>query len=293
VRLPLRLGTGFLPAVRPRLVAADLDGTLLPLHGEPSSEMAVALAALAASGVRVVICTGRMFQSARRVAALLGIVDGTVVCYQGALVADLADGRQLRHRPVPASVAAAVVRFARARNRHVNAFVDDQLHVERLDAWTRLYVQRTGVDYILDDDLEHLVQSTAPDKLLLMTAAADAVSLLPELRERWKDELAISLSQPGYVEITASTATKRSALEFLGRHWGVGRAHSVACGDGMNDVDMLEWAGFAVAMAEGARCVWQAADVVMPQTELASFLLRLSALPWERACDAGEPPAGP
>lgn len=268
-----------MPRLRPLLLASDLDGTLLPLHGEPGSEMAAALAALTASGVRVVISTGRMFRSARSTAERLGIVEGTIVCYQGAVVADLASGRRLLERPLSPAVAAAVVRTARALRRHLNAYVHDELHVEELDEWARLYTQRAGVDCIVDADLERTVRTSPPDKLLLMTEADDAVSLVPRLRERWPDELAIKISQPGYIEITASAATKRGALEFLRGLWGVDAERTVACGDGMNDIDMLEWAGFAIAMAEGEGPVWEAADLVLPQAELADLLVKLSRLP--------------
>ena len=69
---------------RPDLVASDLDGTLLTPELELSPELPGALAALEAAGVLFLICTGRMFRSARRVAAQLGLSHGPVVCYQGA-----------------------------------------------------------------------------------------------------------------------------------------------------------------------------------------------------------------
>lgn len=278
-----REGAWRLPPLRPLLVASDLDGTLLPLDSQanPSAVAGVAagVAALLAAGVRFVVCTGRMFRSARAAVAGLGITRGTIVCYQGALTADLATGERLLVHPVPAPLAAEAVRAARTLGRHVNAYVDDQMRVEQMDRWAELYMRRSGVDCTVDDDLEAVVLASPPEKLLLLTEADDALALLPQLRERWAGRLVVTISQPGYVEITATGATKRAALDFLARRWRVAPARSVACGDGLNDVDMLEWAGFAVAMAEATPEVREAADFVVPQAEIGDLLAALARLP--------------
>jgi Cof subfamily protein (haloacid dehalogenase superfamily) len=235
------------------------------------------------AGVKFVISTGRMFRSAKATAATLGITDGTIVCYQGALVADLATGERLLTRPVSPELAADVVRTARGLGRHVNAYVDDELHVEVLDRLAEMYMQRGAVGATVDTDLEAIVLASPPDKLLILTEPADAPGLVPVFRERWAERLAVTISQPGYVEITAPEATKRGALEFLAREWGLDVGRTVACGDGLNDLDMLEWAGFAVAMAEADARVREAADLVLPQLKVGRLLERLARLPEDAA----------
>ena len=269
-----------LPRLRPRLVACDLDGTLFPLN-DPDVQPAVTagVAALRHAGVRFVISTGRMFRSAKATAASLGITDGIIVCYQGAVVANLATGERLLTRPVSSELAAEVVRTARTMHRHVNAYIDDELCVEVLDRLTEMYMQRGAVGATVDADLEAAVLASPPDKLLILTEPDDAPRLLPVFRERWAGRLAVTISQPGYVEITAPEATKRGALEYLARDWGVEAGRAVACGDGLNDLDMLEWAGFAVAMAEADARVREAADLVVPQVEIGELLRRLASLP--------------
>jgi Cof subfamily protein (haloacid dehalogenase superfamily) len=265
-------------------VACDLDGTLFPLN-DPQVQPAVTagLAALRCAGVRFVISTGRMFRSAKATAATLGIADGTIVCYQGALVADLASGRRLLTRPVPSDLAAEVVRTARSLGRHVNAYIDDELHVEVLDKLAQMYMKRGAVGATVDADLEAAVLAAAPDKLLVLTEPDDAPGLLPVLRERWAGRLAVTISQPGYLEITAPEATKRGALEWLAREWGLQAGRAVACGDGLNDLDMLQWAGFSVAMAEADARVREAADLVLPQADIGGLLERLASLPEDPA----------
>jgi Cof subfamily protein (haloacid dehalogenase superfamily) len=270
---------GPFPSRRPLLVASDLDGTLLPLGGEVHPRVAAGVAALRAAGVRFVICTGRMLRSARPVALRLGVCNGTIVCYQGALVADLATHHALLSRPVPSGLAAEVVAAVRSLGRHAFAFVNDELHVEQADQWTRLYEQRSGVTAVLDDDLEASVRKVAPHKLLVLTEPEEALALVPQLRERWSGMLMVSLSQPGYIELTAAGATKAAALEFLARRAGVPRSRTLACGDGQNDLDMLQWADFAVAMAEASPEVRSVARLVLPQAEVGALFERLAALP--------------
>ena len=155
-----------MPALRPRLVACDLDGTLLGPELVFSPSIRRGVATLRAAGVRVVICTGRMFSSARPRAAELGLRDGPIICYGGALVADLESGAWLRHEPIDGDVAAALVRFARERDLHVNAYVDDLLHVETDDRWTRWTVGYAKVDVTLVDDLMPVVER-GPTKLVI------------------------------------------------------------------------------------------------------------------------------
>ena len=286
------LGGSSLPRVRPQLVASDLDGTLLASDLLPRIAEARGVQALLAAAVRFVVCTGRMFQSTRRVLAEFGVTRGTCVCYQGAFAGDLATGERIISRPIASELAAEVVVHARALRRHLNVFIGDQLHLEELDHWARLYMERGGVDCILDEDLRAAVLVAAPDKILLLTEPEDALTLAPALAERWRGRLYVAISQPGYIEITDPGATKRAALDDLARRWGVHRERTVACGDSFNDVDMLEWAGFGVAMAEGPPQVHAAADLVLPRDELGGLFECLASLPREEDVAAGAGPPG-
>jgi Cof subfamily protein (haloacid dehalogenase superfamily) len=261
----------------PELVASDLDGTLLPASLEFPPGTSAAVAALRSAGITFVVCTGRMFQSTRKVAARLGVVDGPVVCYQGALVADLGSGEWLRHVPLSPAIARAVVLEIRALGRHVNAYIDDGLYVEELDDWARAYSRLADVEIAVVADLAAEVAARRPTKLLVTTDAADADVLQPRLQAKWGDALYIRRSQPGFIEIADPSISKSGSLQWLSDRLGLRRERAVACGDGMNDVDMLRWAGVGVAVAEAAAEVRAAADVVVPRAELPHFLAGLAA----------------
>jgi Cof subfamily protein (haloacid dehalogenase superfamily) len=265
--------------LRPDLVAADLDGTLLTPELEFSPALPGALEALEAAGVPFLICTGRMFRSARRVAAQLGLRHGPIVCYQGAMVADLGTGERLLHRPMDGGVAAEVVRRLRDLGRHLNAYIDDQLYVEQLDAWARRYAEYAEVGIEVVDDLAAEVAARPPTKFVVLSEPADVDVLLPLLQEEWGDRLFVARSQPSYIELAAPGVSKSGALQWLCDREGLRRERTVACGDAQNDLDMLRWAGLGVAMAEAPPDVRAAADLVVPRAGLPELLATLAAAP--------------
>jgi hydroxymethylpyrimidine pyrophosphatase-like HAD family hydrolase len=108
------------------------------------------------------------------------------------------------------------------------------------------------------DDLLQVVGGAAPTARIT-TEPEDAETLTPELQRRWRGRLVVTRSQLPYIEITDVDATKSHALEFLCARLGLRRERTVACGDGLNDIDMLRWAGLGVAIAQGAPAVRAAA----------------------------------
>jgi len=263
-------------AFRPALVAADLDGTLLARDLSWGERLPEALAALQTAGVRTVICTGRMLQSVRRVVARVGLTEGPVICYQGALVADLGTGEWLRHVPMDGAAAAEVVRHVGGMGRQLNAYIDDRLYVEQVTDWARRYAAHVEVGIDTVDDLAAEVVRRPPTKLVLVTAPADVDEILPGLQERWRGRLYVTRSQPDYIEFADGSVSKSGALAWLCARLGVGRERVVTLGDGMNDVDMLEWAGLGVAVAEAAAPVRAAAGLVVPRADIPALLLDLA-----------------
>ena len=262
---------------RPDLVAADLDGTLLPPDLVLSEETAPSIAAMQAAGVTFVICTGRMFRSVRKVAAQIGLTTGLVVCYQGAMVADLGTAERLEHHTMDGATAAEVVREARRLGRHLNAYIDDRLYVEEVDEWARRYAEYAEVGVNQVDDLAAAVEKRPPDQArahdrALPTwsescracGAAGGDGSTSRARSR---STSSSLTPSSARAARCSGSATRAACDASAR---------VACGDGMNDVDMLRWAGVGVAVAEAAPEVRAAADLVVPRAELPALFRSLA-----------------
>jgi Cof subfamily protein (haloacid dehalogenase superfamily) len=204
----------------------------------------------------VIATTGRPYPGALPWAQRLGL-DGPIICYQGAEVRQ-PDGTVLLDHGVPHELAMEVIRFARGRDLHVQAYRHDQLLVERDRPEARQYSQHAGMPLHLVPDLDSAMGPTTP-KLVIVAAPATLEALLPEVRERWKGRLNAATSMPDYLEFTSVQSDKAAALKFLCEHLGVPREESAAVGDGRNDASMLEWAGLGVAVQGSAPEVIKAA----------------------------------
>ena len=139
----------------------------------------------------------------------------------------------------------------RELDRHVNVYVDDELYVEQDDKWARQYAEYAEVGMNVVPDLLAVV-AKPPTKIVISSEPSDVAVLLPTLQERWRDSLYVTRSLPHFIEVSDPLASKSSALAYLCDALGLARERTVACGDGWNDIDMMQWAGLGVAVAEAA-----------------------------------------
>ena len=208
----------------------------------------------------VAACTGRPYSGAVQWVRRFHLTE-PLICYQGAQVRT-PDGAVLLDHGIPHELAMEVIRFARERHLHVNAYRDDALLVEHDTPEGREYAHHSGLDPEIVPDLDQAMGPTSP-KLVIVASEEKIEQLLPEVRERWKDRLFVATSLPNYLEMTIPTADKGTALRFLAERLGVPQAETVAAGDGRNDVPMITWAGLGVAVAGAPPEVLEAADRVI------------------------------
>jgi Cof subfamily protein (haloacid dehalogenase superfamily) len=224
-----------------------------------------ALRAAQEAGIRVLVVTGRMFRSVRPYLLDAGLHD-PVVCYQGAVVADPVSGDWLRHEPIPLELAREAVELIDARGYALNCYVDDDLVVDRITAANRAYAdfQNLPIEAVgpLLDWLDR-----PPTKLVVVDdpEVLDAFEL--RAKAHFGGRLYISKSLPYFLEFASPRVTKGEGLQFLAEHLGFTAAEAVAFGDGENDVELLEWAGYGIAVANAHRRVLDVADLVCPPVE--------------------------
>jgi Cof subfamily protein (haloacid dehalogenase superfamily) len=206
-----------------------------------------------------------MFQAVRPYAREAGL-DEPLVCYQGAVVADPATGEFLRHVPIPLDLAREAIAAVQAEGFPLNVYVDDELYVaqetiesERYARFQNLAVHPVG------DLLSWLAKP--PTKLVSVGDPLKLDGLEVRMKERFDGRLFISKSLPHFLEFAQRDVTKGSGLDFLARLVGFTREETVAFGDGENDVELLEWAGYAVAVANAHPKVLAVADYVCPSVQ--------------------------
>jgi Cof subfamily protein (haloacid dehalogenase superfamily) len=242
--------------------ATDLDRTLIGEDAELRPRTRSAIAAARAAGIHVLIVTGRMFQSVRPYARAAGI-DDPVVCYQGAVVADPVSGRFLRHEPIPLELAREAIAAVEAEGFPLNCYVGDELYVAEHTPASESYASFQHLEVHAVGDLLGWLKEP-PTKLVAVGDPIELDGLEQRLKEHFDGRLYISKSLPYFLEFASPNVTKASGMAFLSEHLGFGAEQTVALGDGENDVELLEWAGYAVAVENAHDRVLAVADFVCP-----------------------------
>jgi Predicted hydrolases of the HAD superfamily len=160
-------------------------------------------------------------------------------------------------------LAMEVIRFARERDLHIQAYADDRLLVERDRPEAHEYANHAGMEINVVGDLDQAMGPTTP-KLVIVATRQTLEALLPEVRRRWAGRLNTATSMPTYLEFTTIKSDKANALAFLCKRMGILQGQSVAVGDGRNDVSMIAWAGLGIAVEGSEPEVIAAADRTIP-----------------------------
>ena len=243
-----------------KLIAADVDDTLLDPQLQLTESVREAVAAVMAAGVKFTLSTGRMFRSAKPYAVSLGL-DIPLITYQGALVKNALSGEEFLFRPLPLELAWEIVEHVHTLGYHQNAYIDDVLYMERDTPEGQRYSAIAGVRPELVGDLL-LVLKKAPTKLLTIAEEPLLDRLMEELKFKYAGRVHISKSKPYFLEFSHPEATKGYALQALAEHYGIKREEVIAIGDSYNDLEMLEYAGLGVMVANARDELKAKADYV-------------------------------
>ena len=244
-------------STRVRLVALDIDGTLLRSDRTLSSRSREAVARARALGVRVALVTGRRHPSARRVADELG--EGLpLVVHNGALIVE--DGRIIRCRPLARDVAARAIRAGLARGLepvvHCGSRGEGWLIIDaraRPVGIVGYYLERAAGEVRVASDLLEALAFEEPIQVMFGGSLAEMEGLV--------EALTAALAGAARLERTVYPATglaltdvldpgvgKADALAFLQQRWGITAEETLAIGDNWNDRSMLEAAGRGLLM---------------------------------------------
>ncbi|HYN48139.1 MAG TPA: Cof-type HAD-IIB family hydrolase [Candidatus Nanopelagicales bacterium] len=253
---------------RIRLVALDLDGTLIGDDLRLPPRTVATIRAVVARGVHVALVTGRMTSSALPYARQLGL-RAPLVGLQGALVREMPApgsarlGRLLLHRPLPADVARDAIAWCRGAGLtpHVN-------HLERMvipagDERAEDYARWDFGRVVLVPDLESWIRGPVT-KIVSVGPPPLADLALEHARADFAGRADPTVSHPMFLEFVAPGVNKGRAVRFLARRLGVDLRDALAIGDQGNDVEMIAEVGMGVAMGGAPAAVRAVARLVAP-----------------------------
>jgi Cof subfamily protein (haloacid dehalogenase superfamily) len=263
-----------------RLAAIDLDGTLLAPDHQISERNAAAVERLVSLGVLCVLATGRAYDSTLRYARRLAL-QSVVICFNGAMVREVASGETWLHQRVPAGLAEEIVAFGQENGFHLNYYLNDALYMAERTPRAEQYLAKVDTTAEFVGDLR-VLNGNEPTKIILIDSPNVVASLEPRFQSRYASDsprpLYVTRSEPEYLEFMPPTASKGNALAFVAERMGIAQGETLAFGDNYNDLPMLRWAGMSVAMAHAEAEVRKGAQRVAPPSREEGFALAVEEL---------------
>jgi Cof subfamily protein (haloacid dehalogenase superfamily) len=273
-------GSSLLPASLPatpdpllpiRLIALDIDGTIIGDDHAIAERTLRAVRAAMDRDVAVSLVTGRMVSSAMRFATDLGLT-GPVVGYQGGLIRamPLPDtrrlGKLLLHTPLPAQAARSILAWTRARglDPHVNHLERFILRADdpRADDYSAFMGARAELVPDLLEAIDHPVT-----KILAVGEPPVPVEVAPLARAEFAGRADVTISHPRFLEFVAPGVSKGRAVRFLARRLRIPLGATLAIGDQWNDLEMIAEVGHGTAMPSAPPEVRAAARYVAAPLE--------------------------
>ncbi|MBR3927786.1 MAG: HAD family phosphatase [Clostridia bacterium] len=242
-----------------RLIAVDMDGTLLNHEGKLTSRTIEAAKAAMEKGAKFVLSSGRMPEALKAFAGELS-VNAPCVCFNGGAAVDVFTDEVYYKTPVPMNLAKDIAETAESMNLYIHAFIRGgyiaPVYNEKTAAYEKLTtVKATVVNGKVSENL-----TEEPMKILVLDTPEGAEKALPVLQEKFKGRASIMRSQKHLIECVDKNTSKAGALEHLIHALGIDKEETLAFGDGQNDLEMLKWANESYVMDNASDAVKNACE---------------------------------
>ncbi len=245
-----------------RLVALDLDGTLVGRDLVVRPRVRAEIARVRSRGIAGCLVTGRMYRAALPYARELAL-DGPIVCYQGAAIVDPRSDDVLFDRPLRNAVALEVVAMAQEERLHVQLYRNDNYYCEERNRFSDLYAGLSRVEPIVVPSLREAFATSDATKAVIVADADVASRYVTQVQARLGKRAYVTRSYPEFIEILNPNVDKGEALAFVAARLRVAMEEVLAVGDSWNDEPLLRVAGVAVAMGNAPDAVKAVADAVV------------------------------
>ncbi len=234
----------------PHLIALDVDGTIVGYDGSLSEAVRLVLDRLAAEGHHLVISTGRALPGALEVVHALGLKRGFVVCSNGSVVVrldpDLPLGWEMHH-VVSFDPRDALEKMHEALPNALFLVEDPDLHRWASGAFPAGELAESDTLDIVDFDELLTKQAT---RIVMREVNGTAEEFAAAVDSLGLHEVSYSVGWSNWLDIAPDGISKASGLSLVATELGVDHAHTVGAGDGLNDIEMIEWAEHAIVMGQ-------------------------------------------
>ncbi|MDI9639976.1 Cof-type HAD-IIB family hydrolase [Geitlerinema splendidum] len=246
------------------MIAIDLDGTLLTHERVPHPANLNSIRQASCAGISICLASGRAFQTMQPFAAQLGN-PGPIVSCNGAYVRS-ESGEVILDVSLPPEAVSLIAKYARELDIHTNTYIGSAIGFSHAGTWAELYEGRTGCHGISMAWKE--IEGSRPSKLLFVDQPEKIEIYKSEMQDLLaRYQISVISSEPEYVEFLPPGITKQTGVAAAARHLGIDRLEVAAIGDWLNDLEMVEWAGWGAAVANAHPDVKAAADTVVSSND--------------------------
>ena len=231
-----------------KLVATDIDGTILIPEGEFTQGVKDCIKKLNDIGIMVVLVTGRMNAAATKIAASLGL-ETPVISYQGGLIT--LKNEILYEKYLTLTQCNSILDWAKEEKIHINLYNNDILYSENENYEIKRYCNNLHTEYKIKnfDDVE----KNKINKLLAIDYNnPERISNLEQSLKEVFPDIYIVKSTPYFLEFSNPEASKYHAVKFLQKYYNISESETLSIGDQNNDIALLQAGGLKIAMGNAS-----------------------------------------
>ena len=243
-----------------KLLAVDIDGTLLNSSGVLTTKTLQLITELNNQDYIFVLSTGRPLIGAKAISKQIPF-DIPIIGGNGAIVATSQSHKIIVQKDLDKDVAREIIKIATQYQASLVIWCQDELFINRKDKYTEKYGSLASSYPQLPDDLS-VIYSKDITKIIWFDEPERLKAIQKEIKPRLKNKANFFTSNPTYLEFVNKEASKAKALQVIKTYYSLKRSEIVAVGDGFNDVAMIQYAGLGIAMANADEEIKQQADFV-------------------------------
>lgn len=242
-----------------RLIALDMDDTLLNDEGKISEKNKEAIKRAGEAGVKVIIVSGRSYASTKRYIKELGLSHFTA-SLNGAYIQDPTTDQVVHSFPIDAKIAHEMIKDIESFGVHTNFYEGEKILCEKETDYAKYYRNLNNIEFDYIDSLREYSKETQAGKLLLIDEREKLDEIRKMLIEKYEDHLNILYSKPIFLEIFDKNTSKGAAVLRVAQMYGIQPEEIIAIGDGENDISMIKSAGLGIAVGNASESIKKEAD---------------------------------
>lgn len=243
-----------------RLMAVDIDGTLLNSNGIMTDNTIEVIKRAVKKGLVFTISTGRPVQGVKSIIEKLNI-DFPIITYNGAMVVMGDSGKILYEKKLTFQDAKSIIDLGGSLDVTVVVWNNNKLYVNVQNEKTRFYSSISGVTPVLCKDIKEAIKDGAT-KVLWYDNIEKINQYKDQIEKYFSENITYHTSRPYFLEFVDRNASKAIAMEKLGEYYDIDSKQMIAVGDGYNDLSMIEYAGLGIAMGNAPQEIKNKADYV-------------------------------